>query len=471
MMTTRRFVGLALVGSLAWGGCAGHSRAGEGNASAPAQKEPQAARDARATETRLAEHVDEQEQSPPEQEQAERDAFAQRAIAALRSGGETRPIQYDAEGFLLRLGDKDATTVFLSNFFDEYHATAPEKRDEVFSRLSHVRDLPDLPGTFAEARPNLMPVVRSRTFFEQLRMAVKGGDGKPVVISWKPLGTFLGVGLAFDGPDTLRYLGPDELTRWGVSLEQAMGAALENLRQRSPEPLVELAPGTCQAPWEDSYAASRLLLDEVVRRCHVHGMPVVLAPHRDLLLITGSEDEDGLRQVAAKALRAVMAPRALDGRALRLTPQGWVPFMPERLSQAWGDFRQLELFTQARDYAEQTQQLQKLHEERGEDIFMAAYTPYQDERGRTLSYAIWLKGVDSMLPRAEVIFFMDPARGRESPPVGIARWEDVAKVAGGLLEPVEGLYPERYRVKGFPTPEQLARWQNDPSELFDEVGP
>jgi hypothetical protein len=26
-------------------------------------------------------------------------------------------------------------------------------------------------------------------------------------------------------------------------------------------------------------------------------------------------------------------------------------------------------------------------------------------------------------------------------------------------------------VKGFPTEEQLARWQNDPGDLFDEDGP
>jgi hypothetical protein len=36
---------------------------------------------------------------------------------------------------------------------------------------------------------------------------------------------------------------------------------------------------------------------------------------------------------------------------------------------------------------------------------------------------------------------------------------------------VEGLYPERYRVKGFPSEEQLSGWQNDPGELFDEDWP
>ncbi|WP_375768415.1 DUF1444 family protein [Archangium gephyra] len=455
---TRRLVGLALVGTLGLGGCAAPQRT--------------ATREAREAEAQLAEHAEGQGQESPEQEQAERDAFARRAMEALRASGEKSPIHYDAGGFLLRLGDKDGSTVFLANFFDEYRSGPPEQRDEVFARLTRVLEMPDLPATLAEARPNVLPVVRSRTFFEQLPLVMKSAPGKPAPIAWKPLGGILGVGLAFDGPDTLRYLGPDELARWGVSFEQALGMATENLRSRSTEPLEQLAPGTCKAPWEDSYAASRMLLDEVVRRCPVKGTPVVLVPHRDLLLVTGSEDEDGQRQVAAQALRAMMAPRAVDGRAMRLTPKGWVPFMPERLSNAWGDFRKLELFTRARDYDEQSQQLEKHYEEKGVDLFVAAYTPYEDERGRSLSYAVWLKGVDAVLPRAEVIFFMDPALGAEAPPVGIARWEEVSRAAGQLLAPVEGLYPERYRVKGFPTEEQLARWKNtDPGDLFDADGP
>ena len=459
---TRGLVGLALAGALGLSGCAGHSRTAAG--ATPAE--------AREAEARISEHPEERER--PGDEQAERDAFARRAIAALRAAGEKRDIQYDAEGFLLRVGSKDENpgeTLFLGNFFDEYLALAPEERNEVFTQLVRMRDRPMLPKTFAEARPNLLPVVRGRTFFEQLRMVMKGGADKPVPISWKPVGPFLGAGLAFDGPDTLQYLGPEELGRWGISFDEAFTVALENLRQRSTEGLEQLAPGTCEAPWEDNYATSRLLLDEVVRRCRVRGEPVVVAPHRDVLLITGSEDEDGQRRVAEKSLRAVMAPRALDGRALRLTAKGWVPFMPERISNAWEDFRKLELFTRARDYDEQTQRLEKLHEERGEDVFVATYTPYQDEHGRSISYAVWLKGVDTLLPKTEVIFFMDPARGEEAPPVGIARWDEVAKVLGDLLVPVEGLYPERYRVKGFPTGEQLSGWQNDPGELFDEDGP
>ena len=463
---TRRLVGLTLAGALGLGGCTGPSRAGAGNT----RTERQASREAWETEEHLA-----GDESSGHEEPLSRDAFAQRVIEGLRAAGETRDIHYDAGAFLLQLNPRDGgkgDVLFLTNFFDEYLASPPEKRDEVFAQITHVRAMPPPPKTFAEARANLLPVVRGRTFFEQARMVVKGEPGSPSPVVWKPLGGFLGMGLAFDAPDTLQYLGPDELKRWGVSFDEALTVALENLRQRSTEGLRQLAPGTCTSPWEDNYASSRLLLEEVVRRCRVHGEPVVLVPHRDLLLITGSEDEDGLSQVAERAQKALMAPRALDGRALRLTSKGWRPFMPERLSNAWGPFRTLELFTRARDYDEQTQRLEKLHDERGEDIFVAAYTPYQDERGRTISYALWLKGVDSLLPRTDVIFFMDPTLGTEAPPVAIARWEDVEKVVGELLVPAEGLYPERYRVRGFPSEEQLAGWRDtDPGDLFNQDGP
>ncbi|WNG30839.1 hypothetical protein F0U62_47610 [Cystobacter fuscus] len=449
---------LVLLGLLGLGGCAGPSRT----------QKSSALEEARRAEERLAEHVELQESTSDSDERTEREAFAQKAIAALRDEGETRPIRYDAEGFLLEIGDKDPNTVFLGNFFDEYRATPPEQRHEVLGRLTHVRSAPTMPEAFADIRPHLMPVVRGRTFFERLRLEVKGRKDLATLLSWKPLGGFLAVGLAFDGPDTLRYIGPDELRRWGVSFEEALALALENLRRRSSESLEPLAPGTCQAPWQDTYAASRLLLEEVVRRCPVRGEPVVLVPHRDLLLITGSDDEDGLSRVASMSLDALLAPRAMDGRALRLTSGTWVPFMPERLSNAWKDFRQLELFSRARDYDEQTRQLDKHYQDTGEDVFVAAFTPYQDEHGRSLSYAVWQKGMTTLLPRADLIFFVDPAQGDRAPPMGVARWEDVAKTTGALGTPLEGFYPERYRVRDFPSDELIARWRADPGDLFDE---
>ncbi|ATB29149.1 hypothetical protein [Melittangium boletus] len=456
----------ALVGALALSGCASPSRAVKETPT------PEQVEQARRAEAQLAEHVE--EQAPPSDDEAtqRRSEFVQRALAALREAGEQRDIRYDEENFLFEIGDQDKSTLLLSDFFDEYlDASSPDERQDVLRRLAHVRFNPAVPESFSVARPKLVPVVRGRAFFEKMWLLMGRSDPRQAPVSFKVLGGFLAVGLALDGSDTLRYLGPEELGRWGVSFSQALSVAEENLRQRSADPLEPLAPGTCQSSWDDTHAASRLILEEVIRRCPVKGTPVVLAPHRDLLLITGSEDEDGLRRVGELALRAVLTPRSLDGRALRLTPGGWVPFMPERLSEAWADFRKLQLFTQARDYDEQLQRLEKHYQRKGEDYFVAAFTPYQDERGRSISYAVWQKGLTTLLPRSEVIFFMDPARGERGPPVGIARWEEVAKAAGDLLVRVPGIYPERYLARGFPSEEQLSGWQNDPGDLFEEGEP
>jgi len=466
-MTMVRLHVLALVGALGLNGCASPSRTVKETPS------PEQVEQARRAEAHLAEHVEEQEPPSSDDEATQRRSdFVQRALTALREAGEQRDIRYDAENFLFEIGDQDKSTLLLSDFFDEYlDASSADEQRDVLQRLARVLSGPTVPESFSVARPKLVPVVRGRAFFEKMWLLMGKDDPRQAPVSFKALGGFLAVGLALDGADTLRYLGPEELGRWGVSFSQALSIAEENLRQHSVEPLERLAPGTCRSPWNDTHAASRLILDEVIRRCPVKGAPVVLVPHRDLLLITGSEDEDGLRQVGGLALRAVLTPRALDGRALRKTAGGWVPFMPERLSEAWADFRKLELFTQARDYDEQMQRLEKHYQRKGEDYFVAAFTPYQDERGRSISYAVWQKGLTTLLPRTEVIFFMDPARGERGPPVGIARWEEVAKTAGDLLVQVPGIYPERYLARGFPSEEQLAGWQNDPGDLFEENEP
>ena len=42
----------------------------------------------------------------------------------------------------------------------------------------------------------------------------------------------------------------------------------------------------------------------------------------------------------------------------------------------------------------------------------------------------------------------------------MAPWEKVVEIAGDLMTPM-GIYPERYRVEGFPSAEQLAAMGNE----------
>jgi hypothetical protein len=405
----------------------------------------------------------------------EADAFAHEALEALRAAGLRGELRYDPERFLITIPELEGQhgqTIFLGNFLDEYRARPRGERFEALLRLVRFSAAPPKgPGTYAEARPVLVPVVRPRVYFDMLSLTelarpsdggVKGGE---VPVTWEPLGGVLGLALVVDTPDAMRFVGPADLAQWGVSFKQALADAMENLRRRSREDLAALAPGTCRGVWDDSYGSSRLLLDEVLRRCPVRGEPVVLVPNRDLLIVTGSKDDAGLLQAAELAMVAYEVPRPVDGRALRRTPQGWVPFLPPKGSKAWLAFRKLLVESQRREYAAQGEQLDQKHEQEGVDIFVDKVIPDEDARGNVFSQAVWVRGIDTLLPRVDRVICMDSDLDPKAPPVAEVRWEVVERDVGALLAPVEGLYPVRYRLKGFPSAEQLARWKKDPSVL------
>lgn len=399
--------------------------------------------------------------------QQDKDEYARKALEALREAGFTEPLTYDPERFQIQVPDgegQQAQTIFLGNLYDEYRSAPPEKREVVLRRITAMGRAPSSPISYTSARTSLMPVVRPRAYFSLLEIVdPKSPLGSPRPAEWRALGEVLSVAVVLDTPDAMKYLGQEQFQEWGITFDEALGVATENLRSQSAEPLIPVAPGICASGWRDSYGVSRLLLDEVVRRCKVRGDPVVFAPQRDLLLITGADDEDGLAQAAEIAMKAFQAPRPIDGRALRRTPQGWKPFLPAPQSKAWQTMRNLAVYSQGRDYADQTDRLRQQHEQLGVDLFVADFVVSEEESGRAVSQAVWVKGLDTLLPRVDRIFFMDEALGPKAPPVAVVRWEAVERDMGAQLVPVEGDYPERYRPQGFPSPEQIARWKKDPS--------
>ncbi|RKG78158.1 DUF1444 family protein [Corallococcus terminator] len=401
---------------------------------------------------------------PLDPEVMEKDAFAQQALEALRAAGAPGELTYDPERFLIQGFTPDGglgMSFFLTNFYAEYRASSPERRGEVLARLGRAGVLSDAPETYAQARPHLMLVVRARDTFEQF--AQQSDDPGPV--SWRPLGEVLAEALVQDTQEAMRYVSPGELARWGISYEQARTDAMTNLRRLDAVPLRSLTLGACVLSTSDSYAASRLLLDEVVKGCEVKGEPVVMVPNRDTLLITGAEDATGLLAVAEVGMEGVKAPRPVDGHALRLTPDGWKPFLPEPESPSRSLLERLAFISRLRGYQEQTERLRREQEKDSEQLFIAGYLPEQNDQGRLFGQAVWSSVGATLLPRAEVIVFVDAALGPDAPPVASVRWDLVVRDAGTMLMPEPGLYPERYRVQGFPSKEQLQRWKADPTAM------
>ena len=60
-----------------------------------------------------------------------------------------------------------------------------------------------------------------------------------------------------------------------------------------------------------------------------------------------------------------------------------------------------------------------------------------------------------MLPKTDLIAFFDPSKRKSQRALGMAKWEDVMRVAGDLFLDTQ-MFPARFYLSKFPTDEQLA---------------
>jgi hypothetical protein len=196
----------------------------------------------------------------------------------------------------------------------------------------------------------------------------------------------------------------------------------------------------------DIYGASRLTLIDRLPDLEVAGKPVAMVPNREVLYLTGLEDEVGLAMMAELASQALNEPYALSGIPLILEEGAWSDWMPPEDHPLHRRFRQIETNWLGPLYAEQKQLLDEIHRWQGTDIFVASFSAAQKADGEVVSYCVWGEGVDSLLPVSQKVAFMQ--EGRDGP-VALAGWSRVLEVVGYPMETTEH-YPARYRVREYP---------------------
>jgi hypothetical protein len=180
-----------------------------------------------------------------------------------------------------------------------------------------------------------------------------------------------------------------------------------------------------------------------------------MIPSRENLIVAGSDDADGLAAMLTMAGESLKEPHPISGIALRLDGDEWTPWLPDVSHPSYRGFRQLYLGTLEQDYAHQKDLLEKLHAEKGEDVFVPTFSVIKAPNGRLFSYAVWAGGVShALLPKTDVLLL-----GRVDGEPAMVEWEKVVEVAGDLLEPLD-MYPFRYRVREFPSEDQLAAMGN-----------
>jgi hypothetical protein len=148
------------------------------------------------------------------------------------------------------------------------------------------------------------------------------------------------------------------------------------------------------------------LIPEVFGPLHLDGDPVVCLPNRNLLLVTGSENHDGIKAMILE-----------DGEVADLSVRENSPI--------FNDVERAKKISARIYYQQQMGSLMKLYEQKGKDLFVGKYTLNQRETGGYESYSVWSKTVPTLLPKTDLIAFFDPTTPDPQRKLGLAKWDDV----------------------------------------------
>ncbi len=382
------------------------------------------------------------------------DRFAKMLMEGIQHAGETGTIHFDPEEYALT--KTNVGLLNLGNAYREYCSAPRDSRQKVFHkwvRAWFVIGKP-VPEDYEDIRPDLLPIVRGRAYFDLTELEFLASGKSLVPCPYQPLGEHLAVSLVYDMHEAMRSIQQDDLDGWGVTFYEAMEVAMENLRQL---PLQFIVPkrgsGFYLSANEDNYDSSRLLLTDLIRTFNLDGDPIAMAPTRDALIIAGSDDLNALKDLLILATGAVQQqPYWVSTVALRLQENDWEPWLPDISHPLYDDFKLMQMELLSKEYQTQKGLLDRLHEARSEDLFVATFKFLQNEEtGNVTSCSVWGAGTTTLLPQTDLIAFM--SRSGEKP--RMFPWERVVEVAGDLMTPLD-MYPPRFKTGDFPTEEQFA---------------
>jgi len=380
-----------------------------------------------------------------------RNDFANLVIRELAKIGVTN-LRYDEGDFTIKVGGKD-NTIFLLNSYASYCRTDRQGRQAILAHLAKAfTTKAEIPEDFASARSNLMPQVRDPSYSSliELQFRAKALDAFRDCPTM-PIAEGLLASLSYDTERSILQVNLNAFNRWGVSVEEAFQAAKDNLRDRTdPNGMKEISAGIYEGQWHDSYESSRMLLTDLVYRLHVEGEPIAFIPNRNEFCVTGSRNVVGLKALLKTAEDAHFGAHPLSPNLYLLCDGLWQLYVPD--DQALRDlWLAIKRRRDALDYKTQKESLELIYQKDKVDLFLPDFVTINFKDGSKQSACVWANGVDSLLPKADLIAFMSEPKAGASLHVA---WERAMPIVGKLMEEEPGLLPPRYRVRTFPTAQQ-----------------
>lgn len=395
------------------------------------------------------------------------DEFAQVVLDAWqKTPPDNGTLYYDKDDFCILVKDGlgvPIERVNLANYYIDFcNATTDDEVNAIIeTATSSVLELGDqVPDTYEEARDNLYPHIQDPYTTAQSELQL--GHGGPDIHTpfFHVAGTFAVV-MAYDLPKFRVILSSDTTDRWDVDFEQVLSEAVHRLYEISHTEygMYEDQEHVYYSTWHDGYDASRILVPELWQSLEVNGDHVIFVPNSDLLIITGSNDLEGLRMGLGELQAAAEKRRPLPPIPLVYIDNEVQRFILSKDHELYWDFARLENMHFNQIYSDQKELLERTFESLTNEYFVAKYVLLEDPEGKTFSASTLTDdGVATLLPETDYIYFVRvTGEGEDDGEIlAIGSLARVVEIAGDIFEETS-FYPPRFKAVKFPTEEQLAK--------------
>lgn len=195
-------------------------------------------------------------------------------------------------------------SLFLGNAYDLY-SHDPKSKDKIIQEFvaADLENLVDANFSKEVDRARIVPIVRDKPWLEQFEKdrdrAEHGKKDLPESV-YEELNSDLIVIYAEDSPSSIRYLTETKLEEAHIDRKELRALACTNLVRLLPKVEKQGTNGLYILSVGGDYEASLLLLDSVWTDIQndVRGNIVAAIPTRDVLLVTGSDDREGLEKMS-----------------------------------------------------------------------------------------------------------------------------------------------------------------------------
>lgn len=191
-------------------------------------------------------------------------------------------------------GDLDYTH-YIDNAYNAYKAEPDSGKDVISRYIASTTDLYAPKGKVNTA--NIVPVIKPIEYLDEINSL--NNDGKAFPMITEKYNDQLIIAYAEDSKNSIKYLTEDDFKTLSIPRDSLNSIALRNLDKIIPNIQRQGENGLYMITAGGDYEASLILLVSIWTRENfpVEGEFIIAIPNRDLLMVTGSNNKNGINKI------------------------------------------------------------------------------------------------------------------------------------------------------------------------------